>query len=80
MAEGVDRAMAELDRLGRDHPDGTIAAVSHADIIRGVLLRCLGMGLDHVHRLEVSPASVSVVQGGKVVAVNWRPRGPLAQA
>jgi broad specificity phosphatase PhoE len=80
MAEGVNRAMAELDRLGCDHPNGTVAAVSHGDIIRGVLLRYLGIGLDHVHRLEVSPASVSVVRGGQVIAVNWQPGGPLAHA
>jgi broad specificity phosphatase PhoE len=75
MGEAVDRAMAELARFGREHPDGLVAAVSHGDIIRGVLLRCLGMPLDAVHRIEtVAPASVSVVRlfdGGAVVnAIN----------
>jgi broad specificity phosphatase PhoE len=77
MGEAVERAMAELARFEREHPDGVVAAVSHGDVIRGVLLRCLGMPLDDVHRLEVAPASVSVVRvgsdGGQVVGVNWLP-------
>ncbi len=80
MQEAVDRAMAELSRFGREHPDGVVAAVSHGDVIRGVLLECLGMPLDHVHRLEVAPASVSVVRlfqvGAQVTGVNWTVTGP----
>jgi probable phosphoglycerate mutase len=75
MGEAVERAMAELARFEREHPHGIVAAVSHGDVIRGVLLRCLGMPLDDVHRLEVAPASVSVVRvvrdRAQVVGVNW---------
>jgi hypothetical protein len=43
-----------------------------------VLLHCLGVPLDHVHRLEVAPASVSIVRlyepVPQVLAVNWTPR------
>jgi probable phosphomutase (TIGR03848 family) len=78
MAEAVDRAMAELARIREEHPDGLVAAVSHRDVIRGVLLHCLGVPLDHVHRLEVAPASVSIVRlyepVPQVLAVNWTPR------
>ena len=81
MSEAVDRAMAELARFDAKHPGGIVAAVSHGDVIRGVLLRCLGMPLDAVHRLQVSPASVSVVrvfpEGAQVVAVNWAVGGPV---
>jgi broad specificity phosphatase PhoE len=80
MGEAVERAMAELARFEREHPDGVVAAVSHGDVIRGVLLRCLGMPMDGVHRLEVAPASVSVVrvfrEGAQVVGVNWVVGGP----
>ena len=80
MSEAVDRAMAELARIGREHPDGIVAAVSHGDLIRGVLLHCLGMPLGHVHRLEVSPASVSAVRlydpAPRVLTVNWTPGTP----
>jgi broad specificity phosphatase PhoE len=75
MGEAVERAMAELARFECEHPSGVVAAVSHGDVIRGMLLRCLGMPLDHVHRLEVAPASVSVVRafgdGAQVMGVNW---------
>ena len=78
MSEAVDRAMVELGRIGDEHPDGLVAAVSHGDVIRGVLLHCLGVPLDHVHRLEVGPASVSVVRlyqpAPQVLAVNWTPQ------
>jgi broad specificity phosphatase PhoE len=57
-----------------------VAAVSHGDVIRGVLLHCLGMPLNHVHRLEVAPASVSVVclyePVPRVLAVNWTAGSP----
>ena len=80
MPEAVDRAMAELARIGREHPDGVVAAVSHGDVIRGVLLHCLGMPLDHVHRLDVSPASVSAIRlydpAPRVLTVNWTPGSP----
>jgi|SRR4051812_24283374 broad specificity phosphatase PhoE len=82
MAEGVDRAMAELLALEREHGGRIVAAVSHGDVIRGLLLRCLGMPLDHVHRLEVAPASVSVVHlqpnQTRVAVINWQAAGPLA--
>src|SRR5215207_8987153 len=80
MAEAADRALAELARFEREHPDGVVAAVSHADVIRGVLLRCFGLSMDSVHRLTVAPSSVSTVRlfetGAQVVSVNWTAGGP----
>ena len=74
--------MAELRAFEREHSGRTVAAVSHGDVIRGLLLHCLGMPLDDVHRLEVAPASVSVVQlrpdRPHVAMVNWRTAGSLA--
>ncbi|HET6578791.1 MAG TPA: histidine phosphatase family protein [Gemmatimonadales bacterium] len=75
MSDAVARAMAELVRFRREHPDGLVAAVSHGDVIRGVLLHCLGLPLHRVHRLDVAPASVSVAYlsepAPRVLAVNW---------
>src|SRR5690242_3995266 len=78
MSEAVDRAMADLGRLERLHPGATVGAVSHGDVIRGILLRGLRMELDDVHRLEIAPASVSVIELAegeprRVIALNWRP-------
>lgn len=81
MTEVVIRAAAELERLRRAHPDGVAAAVSHGDVIRGMVLHALGASLDHIHRLEVAPASVSVLRlfdgGYQVRTVGWTAGGPL---
>jgi broad specificity phosphatase PhoE len=70
------RAVAALLDLARRYPAGTMAVVSHGDVIRAALLFFLGMPIDFVHRLEVSPASVSIVElsetAVRVVQVNGR--------
>ena len=40
----------------------TYAVVSHGDVINAILADALGMHLDHFQRIQVSPASVSVVR------------------
>ncbi len=56
---------------------GTLVAVSHADVIKAVLAHMLGMPLDLMGRLEVGPASRSIVVLGadfaRVEAVNLPP-------
>ncbi len=63
------------------HAGKRIAAVSHADPIRAGLAWCLGLPLDLAHRLEIGPASVSVVAigdwGVKVHSVNAAPPEPV---
>ena len=75
-----DRALAGLQALRRAHPDGQVLVVSHGDVIKAVLARCLGMSLDNLERLEIAPASASVVAMGddwvQVKLVNGR--GPLS--
>ncbi len=62
MLEVQTRACRSIETARRnDNGEGTIAMISHGDVIRCVLLFLLGMPLDHVHRLEVSPGSVSEV-------------------
>ncbi len=58
------RVLADLDRLRKAHRDDTILAVSHADVIRVILVHFAGMPLDLLHRLRIEPASVSVVRLG----------------
>jgi probable phosphoglycerate mutase len=64
---------ALLDLQGR-HADEIVAVVSHADTIRAILLYFLGMPVDFVLRLELSPARISVLQLGagapRVLQVN----------
>jgi broad specificity phosphatase PhoE len=61
MVEVQARVLALIERLCGHHPTSTVASVSHADVIRVALAHCLGMPLDLLLRLEVSPASISIV-------------------
>jgi probable phosphoglycerate mutase len=59
------RAWKSLEKIQARHPDSTVAAVTHGDVVRALLLLLLGMPVDHISRLEVAPASVSeIVLGG----------------
>ncbi len=66
-------AALAMHRLG----GGSIIVVSHSDVIKALLAHALGMPLDLMHRIEVSPASRSVVTIGddfaRVEAVNLPP-------
>jgi probable phosphoglycerate mutase len=68
------RAVGALLELRRRFPTGTVVVVSHGDVIRAILLYCLGMPIDFVHRIEVSPARISIVElhadGVRVLQVN----------
>jgi len=66
------RAVTGMLGLAERHPAGTVAIVSHADVIRAVLMYCLGMPIDFVHRLEIAPARVSVVELGAAGALRVR--------
>jgi probable phosphomutase (TIGR03848 family) len=62
MSDVQSRAVGALERLARWHGDATVAAVSHGDVIRAMLTYFLGMPLDLLQRLEIAPASISVVR------------------
>ncbi|HEY0132111.1 MAG TPA: histidine phosphatase family protein [Allosphingosinicella sp.] len=76
MAEAVGRASSALDGLVADHDGETIVAVSHCDVIRGIIARHLGLGLDHLLRFDVDPASVSRLTlgnwGARINSINER--------
>jgi broad specificity phosphatase PhoE len=74
MIEVQARVLELMESLCHSHPAMTVALVSHADVIRGALAHCLGMPLDLMLRLEISPASISVVameqDGPRVLCIN----------
>lgn len=61
LREVQSRAVAVVERLAQQHKHEAIAVGSHADVIRVILANYLGSPLDLIHRINVSPASVSIV-------------------
>ena len=55
------RVLAALDRVREAHRERTVVVVSHVTPIKILVSRALGAPLEGVFRMELSPASVSVV-------------------
>jgi probable phosphoglycerate mutase len=56
------RVLLEVEKLSTAYETGNIAIVTHAEPIRMVLAQCLN-STGHLHdRLEVAPASISIVR------------------
>jgi len=62
MIEIQNRMVATLRRLWQAHMNSVVAIVSHADPLRLALAYFLGTSLDHMQRIRLDPASVSIVQ------------------
>jgi broad specificity phosphatase PhoE len=56
-----ERAIGHMQLLAKSHPDCTNVLVSHADVIRAIVLIGLGASLDHFWKLTISPASITRV-------------------
>ncbi len=74
MGEAQMRAVRAVETIRAAHPDETVAAVSHSDIIKAVLAHYLGLNLDFLQRFEIEPASISILMvgdwGAKVLRIN----------
>lgn len=55
------RMVSELLWIRDRHPEQVVAVVSHADPLRAALCAFTGISVDLMHRLELSPAGVSVL-------------------
>jgi probable phosphoglycerate mutase len=55
------RAVAACEELASTHGTGTIALVSHGDVIKSIMAHYLGTPLDLFQRIVIDPASVSIV-------------------
>ncbi len=75
MLEVQGRMIAGLERLAAEHPDGAVAVVSHSDPIKSAIAHFAGMPLDLFLRLEINPASVSILTvnhwGPRIVTINY---------
>lgn len=62
MLQALARALAVLARLRMAHPNDEVVLVSHQDVLKAIVAHSLGMPLDLMHRIELAPASRSVLQ------------------
>ena len=76
MTEAVERARSAVEEIARDHDGEVVVAVTHSDIIRGLIANYIGLPLDNILRFDVDPASVSTIEmtrwGVRVRSVNER--------
>ncbi|MBD3345188.1 MAG: phosphoglycerate mutase [Chitinivibrionales bacterium] len=63
------RMVSTILEINTEKPDSTIALVSHADPIKTALIYFLGVPIDCMLRMTISPASVSVLDIGENGAV-----------
>lgn len=74
MLEVQVQAITALHHLCRQYPEQRVAVVSHSDVIKAVVAHYLGIHLDLFQRMEISPASVSVIAvhhwGAQVLRLN----------
>lgn len=76
MLEAQARIVTMIEELCRRHPDRSIVLVSHGDMIKGALLFYLGLSFDACSRIEIDPASISIIVrgnwGSKILVINER--------
>ncbi len=58
------RAVDALEALVLRHPNQRIAVVSHSDVIKLVVAYYLGAHLDFFQRIDISPASITIIRLG----------------
>lgn len=75
MIEAQARIISGLQKLSVQHLNKTIAIVSHSDLIKSAIAYFAGIHLDMFQRIEISPASVSMVElydeTARITAVNY---------
>ncbi len=62
MLEVQARMVTALEGMRERHPEACVAAFSHADAIRGAVVHYLGMPVDLIDRIEIEPASVTILR------------------
>ena len=61
IAEVQARAVSWVEEARQQHPQDTIAVVSHADVLKAILTHYLGMSLSHLHRLALTTGSLTTL-------------------
>ena len=58
------RAWESVSEITERHVEKTVAVITHADVIRALLILFLGMPLDQLLRIRIDPASLTEVTLG----------------
>jgi broad specificity phosphatase PhoE len=61
MLEAQTRIVSGIQKIAEMHPSSIIAVFSHADMIRAAVTHYLGMSLDLISRIEIGPASLTIL-------------------
>lgn len=82
-AAAQERIMQSLQEIASRHRGECVVTVSHGDPIRYALAGFLGLPVGAIHRLQVDPASASIVAAddpghARVLCINHGGRLPLA--
>jgi probable phosphomutase (TIGR03848 family) len=64
LLEVQGRAVSEVQAITKLHPRDLVVAISHADVIRLLVAHLTGLHADHLHRLVIDPASVTMIALG----------------
>ncbi|MBE7171325.1 MAG: histidine phosphatase family protein [Williamsia sp.] len=64
MAEAQLRMIRGLEKLRLQHAGQLVAVISHSDLIKATIAYYAGIHLDLFQRIEISPASVSILEIG----------------
>jgi broad specificity phosphatase PhoE len=74
ISEVQTRAIAFIHGLHEQFPKGSVALVSHSDVIRAVLIYYLAVPLDLMLRVQIGPASMTALElasdGPSILCVN----------
>lgn len=77
VADVQKRSVGAIERIRKKHRDGErVLVVSHADVIKAMLLHYLGLPLDHLQLLGCDNGSLSIFRfgtewGDRLVALNY---------
>jgi broad specificity phosphatase PhoE len=74
MLELQSRAATYVSGVAAAVPDGRVAMVTHAEVIRALVMNALHMPLDEFHRVEIAPATITTaaIESGdmRVISLN----------
>jgi len=77
MMKVFGRTVRFIERLRKKHKKGRVAVVSHADVIKTILVHYLGMDYDHLLKFRIDNASISLLwfhkDRARVLAINSLP-------